>query len=83
MRKVIRQNGTDVLCILTSERMLAHAFACVCMVKNDEKNSKMIFSSLRMRLLVEIHNTNVTSFCKQFEKVRLGLLQEAFWREGD
>ena len=30
-----------MLCISTSERMLAHAFACVRMVENDQKHSKM------------------------------------------
>ena len=31
-----------LLCILTSKQMLAHAFACIRMVENDQKHKKMM-----------------------------------------
>ena len=40
----------DLLCISTSERMLAHAFACFRMVKNYQKHWKMM-----KKVLVFLH----------------------------
>ena len=63
--------------------------ACVAQCYRDFEFPWMIFFltalvvySCFLWKLVRHRHTDVTSFCMQFEKIGLGLLQEAFWSKG-
>ena len=60
-----------LLCILTSERMLAHAFACVRMVENDQKHFFFFLRKPLMCLLCASHAHD--------EKGTFLLIFECFW----